>query len=201
MQRAAIGISAHSGWGALVAIAGIPQAPEVLERRRIIIVDPARAGSKQPYHHAQTQPLPAAERHIADCAEASERLAVAALEETLAALQHRDTGIAGCAVLLASGRSLPALPAILKSHSLIHTAEGEFFRQAFWKASERLKIPVTGFRARDLDVDIEKVFGPRAAGLLHCVANLGKTVGPPWTADQKNASLAAILVLHTFRGN
>jgi hypothetical protein len=202
MKQAAIGISAHSGWGAVVAITGSPQAPEVLERRKIAISDPARAGSSQPYHFAQAQPLPAAERHLADCAAASVRLAVAGLEETLAELRRRNTAIAGCAVLLRSGRSLPTLPAILKSHALIHTAEGEFFRQAFWRASERLKVPVAGFRERDIENEVRNFLGSRAGALIECVANLGKTVGPPWTADQKNASLAAMLLLqasHPFR--
>src|SRR6185503_13196473 len=54
-------------------------------------------------------------------------------------------------ILLSSARPLLDLKAILASHALIHTAEGEFFRQAFRSAFETLKIPVTGIRARDLD--------------------------------------------------
>ena len=76
-------------------------------------------------------------------------------------------------------------------------ARGEFFRQAFWKASERLQIPVTGFRERYLEEEVRNVFGFRAVPLIDCVASLGKTVGPPWTADHKNASLAAMLLLES----
>ena len=56
-------------------------------------------------------------------------------------------------ILLSSARPLPDLKAILTSHALIHTAEGEFFRQAFRGAFEKLEIPVTGIRAHDLSDD------------------------------------------------
>jgi hypothetical protein len=38
-------------------------------------------------------------------------------------------------ILFRSGRSLPRLPAILRSHALIHTAEGEFFREVLLAVS------------------------------------------------------------------
>jgi hypothetical protein len=198
MDRAAIGISAHSGWGALVAITGTAEVPKVLERKRIVITDPARPGAKQPYHFAQAQPLPVAEGHIAECRASSEQLAFAALADVASALR-RDYEVAGCAVLLASGRSLPALPEILKSHSLIHTAEGEFFRRAFWKAGERLEIPVTGLRERELEERAKEVFGRAAERVIRAVNGLGKSVGSPWTADQKKATLAALLVMGALR--
>jgi hypothetical protein len=195
MTRAAIGIRAHSGWGAVVAIAGAPTSPEVVRRSRIAIADPASAGARQPYHFAQALALQEAEQYLAASMASTERLAFAALEEMAAELRRRETVIAGCAILLASGRTLPALAAILQSHSLIHTAEGEFFRNAFWKASQRLKIPVAGYRERDLEQRAKDIFGTAAEQVDGTIANLGKTVGPPWTADQKKASLAALLLM------
>ena len=47
-MRTALGFRAHSGWAALVAIAGTVDAPRVLERRRIAIADPELPSSKQP---------------------------------------------------------------------------------------------------------------------------------------------------------
>ena len=149
----------------------------------------------QPYHFAQGQPLPAAERHLAKCAASSERLALEGLREVTDEIGRGDATVAGCAILLASGRPLPALPRILASHPLIHTAEGEIFRQAFWKAAERLEIPVAGFKERDLEQQALNVFGEAAGQARQTIANLGKVAGPPWTADQKNATLAALLLL------
>jgi len=195
MKRAAIAIRVHSGWGALVAVAGNPAAAEILKRSRIDIVDRKAAGAMQPYHFAQGQPLPAAERHLAKCAASSERLALEGLRDVTDEIGRGDATVAGCAILLASGRPLPALPRILASHPLIHTAEGEIFRQAFWKAAERLEIPVAGFKERDLEQQALNVFGEAAGQASRMIASLGKVAGPPWTADQKTATLAALLLL------
>jgi hypothetical protein len=184
VKRTAIGVRAHSGWAALVAVSGKPGSVLVLDRRRIVIADTQRPGANQPYHFAEKLELRAAEKHLASCTEASERLALAAIRDVVDELN--DYEVAGAAILLASGRPLPALPAILASHALIHTAEGEFFRQVVRQACEHLGIRVTGIRERDL--------GERSA-LQSEIASLGKTVGPPWTQDQKMAAQAAMTVL------
>jgi hypothetical protein len=110
-------------------------------------------------------------------------------------LLRRDYSVAGCAFLLASGRPLPALPAILASHALIHTAEGEFFRDAFRQACGGLDICVTEIRERDLEQRITTVFGSAAGRLRREIAGLGRSLGAPWTNDQKTASLAAAVLL------
>jgi len=56
MKECAIGIRVHSGWGALVAVAGDAGAPEVIERRRVEIIDRKKPGAMQPYHFAMTFP-------------------------------------------------------------------------------------------------------------------------------------------------
>jgi len=179
-----------------MAVAGNAAAAEILKRSRIDIVDRTAAGAVQPYHFAQGQPLAAAERHLANCAASSERLAFEGLHKAADEIRQSKAEIDGCAILMASGRPLPELSKILGSHPLIHTAEGEFFRQAFWRAAKRLKIQVTGFRERDLEQQARDVFGDAAAAEVDkTVANLGKAIGPPWTADQKLATLAALLLL------
>jgi hypothetical protein len=195
MQRAAIGIRAHSGWGALVVVAGCPGAIDVIGRRKILITAPNIKGANQPYHFALEQKLADPESYLTECAAASERLAFEALREiVLEAGRHRKI-VARCAILLASGRNLPALPRILASHPLIHTAEGEFFRQSFRRAGERLNLQVTGLPERQIDACARTVFGTEADALKREITGLKSSLGPPWTADQKNACLAALLVL------
>jgi hypothetical protein len=188
MKQAAIGVRVHSGWGAVVAVSGADDGPEILERRHITIIDPTAAGTKQPFHFAEGLSLEKAEKHISDCAVASGRLAVAALGDLLDGLRGHGCKVVGCALLLASGRGLPALPDILASHALIHTAEGEFFRRVFRDAFEELQMRVTGFRERGL----EENASPR---ILQRISGLGKVIGPPWTADEKLATLAAWILL------
>jgi hypothetical protein len=195
MKRAALGVQMHSGWGVLVAVSGAPPVIEILARRRIITADREMPGSIQPYHHAMNLAPSASEKHIANCTAVSTRLAVAAVGDLVAELNARQYQVAGCAVLLAAGRSLPSLEKILVSHPLIHTAEGEFFRQTVRQACEDLQISVTAIRQRELDERAKAAFGNAASRVHGNIASLGKAIGPPWTKDHKTAALGAALIL------
>jgi hypothetical protein len=195
MKSAVIGISVHSGWGIVVAMAGGRGTEEVLDRRRLVIIDPKTIGAAQPYHYVEEMEIRAADRHLTRCATDSRRLALEALTRLSAELRDRDLVLARAAILLSSARPLPDLEEILASHALIHTAEGEFFRQAFRSALERLEIPVTGIRARELDDCAKKAFGKLAPEVHKRIDGMGRSLGPPWTKDEKTAALAAAIVL------
>ena len=195
VKRAAIGVRMHSGWGALVAVSNSAGTVEVIDRRRIAVTTPGTPGANQPYHFVEKLELPEAEKFLGNCFAASKRLALAAVQEVLGELRGRQYHVVGSGVLLASGRRLPPLAKILASHALIHAAEGEFFREAFSKACEGLDLSVTGFRERDLDECVQTTFGKAAARMRQQISVLGRSLGPPWTQDQKTAALAALLVL------
>ena len=141
----------HSGWGVLVAVSGDANSIEVVERKRIVITDPAIPGANQPYHHAAGLGFRESEKYLASCATVSERLAFTAIEEVVRAFERQDYRVVGSAVLLAAGRPLPPLAKILGSHPLLHTAEGQFFRNAVIQACQRLKLTVAEIRERDLE--------------------------------------------------
>jgi len=67
---------------------------------------------------------------------------------------------------------------------LIHTAEGEMFRDVLMWSAKECRLPVTGVREKDLD-----------PSSLKRIDSLGKQIGPPWTQDQKYATVAALLTL------
>jgi len=194
MKDAAFGIRVHSGWAVLVCISGDLAAPEIVDRRRIVVVEPTMEGAKQPYHFAETLPLEEAERHLRKCAEFSQRLALQAIRESLEAVRARNYRVVGCAMLLASGRALPPLPKILASHALVHTAEGEFFRKVVREACEHCDIPVVGFRERELDEHADAAFGKAAARVRQRISDPRSTVGSPWTQDEKAAALAGLMM-------
>ena len=195
MKRAALGVRMHSGWGVLVAVSGDANSVEVMDRRRIVTTDPGIPGAKQPYHYAASLGCPESERYLANCAAVSERLTLAAVGEVVRELEGRHYRVVGAAVLLASGRPLPSLSKILASHPLIHTAEGEFFRDAVRKACERLKISVTAIRERELDERAKTAFGNAASRVQRRISSLGRSIGPPWTKDHKTAAIAAFVIL------
>src|SRR5260370_31032827 len=136
-MRTALGFRAHSGWAAMVAVAGTIDARRVLERRRIAIADAELPGSKQPYHAAAELPFPKAEALVRKAIESSRGLAMEAMEAVVKGLRAQGHEVAGCGIVLGSGKALPALEGILASHPLIHTAEGEVVRDVLvWAARE-----------------------------------------------------------------
>lgn len=147
---AAIGFRAHSGWAVLVAVAGSPRLFDVIDRRRINLADPAIPGSVQPYHAAESLQFADAERLLDRCADSSRRLAHRALRTAIDDLRASGYRVAACGLLLASGRPLPSLKATLASHALIHTAEGELFREVLADASRRCDLPIVKVREREL---------------------------------------------------
>jgi hypothetical protein len=197
MRNAALGVRMHSGWGVFVCISGTSAAPEIVERRRIVIIEPTMEGAKQPYHFVEGLRIKEAERHLQKCAAVSQRLAFEAISEMFDAVGARNYRVVGCGMLLSSGRPLPALPSILASHALVHAAEGEFFRKVVREACEPCRIPVVGIRERELDDRANAVFGKTATRLRQHISSLGKTVGSPWTQDEKTAALAGLIVSET----
>jgi hypothetical protein len=144
MPCAALGLRLHSGWAALVAVAGSPDTPVLADRRRIEIADSTVPGSKQPYHAAEGLPLEEAQRMIQRCEHSTVRVAQGAVQAAIERLRQNGYMVVGCGVLVGSGRPLPGLEATLASHALIHAAEGEFFRNAVRAAATACGLP--GYR-------------------------------------------------------
>ena len=188
----ALGFRAHSGWAVAVAVSGTPAHPNVGERRRIEIADGAVPGSKQPFHAAEDLELPQAEALIRRCRERSEALATAAIRTLVAELG--ETPVAS-GLVAGSGRPLPGLDAILRSHALLHTAEGEFYRDVIARASEACSLAVKRVPEREIWDRGAALFHQPADALRAQIDSLGRTLGPPWRQDEKLAALAAWIAL------
>jgi hypothetical protein len=194
-QRTAIGLRAHSGWAALVAVAGSAVGIEIVARRRIELAAPDLPGSRQPYHEAEGLP-PEKARALLDRLETSaESLARKAFDEVLRELAGKGRTLRACGLLMASGRPLPALESVLASHALIHAADGEHFRKALSRAGEHFRLRVVRVREKDIFEKAAEALGIPAEALRRRLGELGRSVGPPWTQDQKLAALAGWLAL------
>ena len=166
-------------------------------RRRVEL---SRRTPRQPFHAAEGRPFAAAEALIRRSTDEATTLAERAVEAAIAEL--RATGyepVAG-GLLLAAGRSLPGLRDVLASHALIHAAEGELFRDVLRQASRRCGLRVTEVRERDLEERAARSLRRSAAELGRRLAAWGKTLGPPWTQDEKRAALVAWLALGSEAG-
>jgi hypothetical protein len=193
--HAALGFRAHSGWAALVMIAGPLRSPAVIGRQRIELVDPAIPEARQPYHAATGLDLREAEKLVKRCADKAESLACQALRGVIDDLRKNGHEVVGCGILLASGRPTATLAATLASHAMIHTAEGEHFRNAIRAASKHHNLPVTGVKERELFARGSAELRIFADDLERRVSEMGRLIGPPWAQDQKHAALVGWLAL------
>jgi hypothetical protein len=187
--KIAVGFRVHSGWAAMVAVAGSPSQPVILDRRRIQIAEATKSGPVQPYHMARDLGVERGRLFLEQCREASKALAWASLEGAMK--QIGGDRVRFCAVLMGSGRLSPTLEATLASHAAIHTAEGEFFREVVAHAGESCGLRVRRIKEKELFGLAEKQFDVTAANLQGMLNELGRVLGPPWQQDQKFAALAA----------
>lgn len=195
MKQAAVGFRVHSGWSALVAVSIEKDEPVVLSRERVHLVGTFIYKFRQPYHTAERMPLEKARAFVDESLVEAKRLACGALRSTQKQLSNKGYELARGALLLASGRALPDLENILKSHALIHTADGEHFREALRHACAACGMRIASFKERELlDLGV-KTLRTKREKLLRRLTELGTGLGSPWTQDEKYAALAAWLVL------
>jgi hypothetical protein len=195
MKQAAVGFRVHSGWSALVTLSLESGAPVVLGCERVHLVKTFNYKFRQPYHTAERMPIDKAGAFVDGARSEAKELATRALCSTRAELQKQGYELTRCALLLASGRTLPGLEGILKSHALIHTADGELFREALRCSSADCGLEMACIRERELLEHGVKTRRTRRDKLLRRLTELGSAFGSPWTQDEKYAALAAWLVL------
>jgi hypothetical protein len=193
MKHAALGFRVHSGWAALVAVTVVKGSPVVLVRRRIHLVKTFTYEFRQPYHTAEKLSVDDGRAFVARSRSEARRLAYRVIRTLQGELRDQGYSFTRCGVLLASGRKLPALPKILAAHSLIHTADGELFREVLLHASGRCGLTPITVKERELFDSAARVLRRKASDLTRRISDLGRPLGPPWTQDEKLASLVAWL--------
>ena len=193
MKHAAVGFRVHSGWTAMVALAIAKGSPAVLVRRRVNLVQTFTYKFRQPYHTAEKLPLEEARAFVARMRSEARRLALCAVRALNTELHAQGYSLTGFGLLLSSGRPLPAFAKILAAHSLIHSADGELFRAALLHAAARTGLKPVAIRERELTYSASRVLRRKPADLTQRISDLGRPLGPPWSQDEKFASLVAWL--------
>jgi hypothetical protein len=191
MNPAALGFRAHSGWTSLVAVALEEGSPIVLLRQRPHLVKTFTYEFRQPYHTAEKVPKAEARGVISRTQAEARGLAYHAIRSVQEKLLTEGYELKCCGLLLASGRPLPSLPQILASHALIHTADGELFRNVLLHACRRCGIEIFTAKESELMGEAGEELGLEPEEMKRRLADLGVGLGPPWTQDEKLASLIA----------
>jgi hypothetical protein len=182
MPQTALGWRCHSGWAVAVVASGSPATPAVLDRRRLELLDDLLP--RQPYHGAAEDglDLSAAEALIGHVGKRAAEAAAAAILTAVAEFGVCAVGIVG------GGRIIPdALERILRSHALLHAAEGDLYEQAIVEGAAQAALPVL-------------MVSPKTIEISPALDGAGKSLGPPWQKDHKLAATAALAALTQRHG-
>ncbi len=186
----ALGVALHTAW-AIVTVVAVPAAGRpaaLLDRRRIELTGagcPAQA-----YHAAAAAGLGPAEAAalIERCATAGSVMAGRGLAAALGVARAGGSPVA-CGIA-GEERELPPLAASLRSHTLLHAAEGQLARAVVADAAAALGLATSHVTAR----------AAAEPAVLAALAELGQAAGRPWTADHRSAAAAALAALRRVRG-
>jgi hypothetical protein len=195
-MRVAFGLRAHSGWAALVVLGMNNGELQVVDRRRVELVEKQEASwAKQPYHAAEGLSAGEGRQLIERGLAAARRIAV---QEIRAAVKRADEAgheAGACAVLVTGAMPDWTADEILAVHFRMHKAEGVLFRDALIRAAGECGLRCVGVLEKQLDEHAGRALASSMNSVRKTIASLGKSVGPPWGKDQKDAALAAMIAL------
>jgi len=193
MTNIAFGLKAHSGWAVLVVVGKQDSDLIVMDRRRIELVEDGWA--KQPYHAAEGLNAAAARDIVKRGIEAARRIAIREVRSAVTRERKRGNEVRACAVLV--GDPMPAwtVDEILAVHFRMHKAEGNLFRDVLVRAAKACGVKLVAISEMLLTTHAEKALHIPGSDLVKRIATLGKSLGPPWGKDQKDAALAAWVAL------
>ena len=189
-MKVAFGLKSHSGWAALVVIGKARDEVAVVDRRRIELVNESWA--KQPYHAAEGLESRVARDLVKRGTEAAHRFALDEIKAAIKRERARKNEVLACAVLVGTPMPDWNTDEILAVHFRMHKAEGVLFQNALVRASEKCKLHTLPVLEKELLSQATNQLGDK---VVKQIPGLGKSVGPPWGKDQKDATLAALMAL------
>jgi hypothetical protein len=194
-MKVALGFKAHSGWAALVTVGTENGGLELIERRRVELVEDNAEWAKQPYHAAEGLSSSEARMIVKRGVESAHRLALREMRAAVNRISQFGYNLSGCAVLMGAPMPEWTVDQILAVHFRMHKAEGVLFRDALAKAVQTCKLRLVAIPEKTILEYAQKELGMSASNLQKKLVALGKTAGPPWAKDQRDAALAAIVAL------
>jgi hypothetical protein len=195
--KIAFGLKAHSGWAAFVALGEDGGRLQVVDHRRLELVpEEASDWAKQPYHAAEGLSPGDARDMVRRGFDVTRRKAQQEMQRVVKRARGSQHEISACAVLM--GEPMPAwsVDEILAVHFRMHKAEGVLFRDVLVRAAAGCGLEVVAIPEKLLEEHAARMLAAPAGALWEKVAALGKSAGPPWGKDQKDAALAALVALH-----
>ena len=194
-MKVAFGLKAHSGWAALVVVGTQRDELVVVDRRRIELVE--QSWAKQPYHAAEGLEREKARDLVKRGVDSAQRFALTEMKAAVKRERDRKNEVAGCAVLVGTPMPDWSTEEILAVHFRMHKAEGALFQNALVRAAEKCKLHTLPVLEKELMTQARSQLGSETDLLVKKISQLGKSLGPPWVKDHKDATLAALMALNS----
>ena len=189
-----VSVAEHAGWAHVVCVGVRGQAPTVIERRRMDLID--RGLPTLPYHHDTT----AMREDEANALIARVRQSIAA--RTSDALTGVVTELAPVYDVVALAIREPPfaeLPEtvveVWKSYRLQCAADGMMYQLAICRAARQLGLDVQMCRrGKETSLAADQL-GVTPGEIEEFVSRTGRPAGPPWTQEHRRAYAAGIAAL------
>jgi hypothetical protein len=153
--------------------------------------------ARQPYHAAEGLRSDEARKVVQRGVAAARKLAVREMRAAVKRAREAKQEIVACAVLVADPMPHWSVEEILAVHFRMRQAEGVLFRDALARAVEACGLRLVAIPEKLLTGQAELALATSASALMQRIATLGKSAGPPWGRDQKDAALAAMIALQS----
>ncbi len=188
-----IGFRAKTGRAIVVALGGSPTLPVVILKTEIKLIDPKIPATAQPYHEVMDLPWPQWPRAMSKSAKAIERVATRAIANLIEQLSADGHIAIGVGVVGSPDRDLARIG---NPHIRAHAGEGILFRRVLEVGADSNQLKWQGFSDRDFDKAAAARVGADYSKTRRRLDDLRQSVSAPWRADEKQAALAAWIVLH-----
>jgi hypothetical protein len=187
-----IGLRAKTGRAIAVVLGGSRTAPLVVLKTEIKLTDPKIPETFQPYHEVMDLPWEQSQRAVRTFTRPIEVVARKALAKMVKELQGKGLNVKGVCVVGSTDRDLTRIG---NYHIRAHAAEGILFRRVLELAAKAHGLRTRTFPDRELEKTAASELGLSPAAIKQALGNLGKSLDPPWRADEKRTALAAWLML------
>lgn len=189
-----IGVADHAAWAHVICVAAPGDAPAVVERRRVMLID---AGlPTMPYHH-ESLGMPEAEAN-ALIARVRRSIAENASRELRQVVEDLSTSYSVVAVAV-RGLQFPDLPETIapvrRSYQLQCAADGMMYQLAVCRAARDLDLEVHVFRRGEEAARAAAQLRVSPDEVESFVNGIGRPPGPPWTQEHRRLFAAGIAVL------
>lgn len=192
MADAVIGFRVKTGRAIVVLLSGPAARPVALDRREMQLSDPAEPASGHLYHPALELSPKEGAREVARLSGIAERFSSRSLAELFQGYSEQGHQIRRGGIVVGSDVD----PASIKgAHIRAHAEEGRFWRVRVEQAASSAGLDTTLILEKELLAKASEALGRPPEQIKKMIGALGKSLGGPWRSEEKQAALAAWILL------